>query len=93
MNERVPSPPSLFFKNARRQKRQTIVNLIRESSTGITRKELAAAVDSRANCVSVMIHQINKELAGQGWKISSINLERRPGLRGASGRRYCLVQL
>ena len=29
MNERVPSPPSLFFKNARRQKRQTIVNLIR----------------------------------------------------------------
>jgi hypothetical protein len=29
MNERVPSPPSLFFKNALRQKRQTIVNLIR----------------------------------------------------------------
>jgi hypothetical protein len=74
------------------QKWQTIVNLLRDSSAGITRQELAAAVGSRTNSVSVMIHRLNKELTGQGWQISSINIDRRP-LRGAPGCRYCLVRL
>ena len=77
MNKRVLSP-SLFHKTARTGKRQTIVNLIHESNADITRQEIAAAVDSGTNCVSVMMHQINKELelVGQGWKISPINIER-----------------
>jgi hypothetical protein len=82
------TPPSLFSKTT---KRQTIVALIHESNTGVTRKEFAAAIDSGINCVSVMINQINKELVGKGWKISSINFERRPKLRGAPVRRYRLV--
>jgi hypothetical protein len=85
MNE--PSPPRLANQNW-----QTIVNLLRDSSVGITRQELAAAVGSRTNSVSVMIHRLNKELTGQGWQISSVNIDRRP-LRGAPGRRYRLVQL
>jgi hypothetical protein len=89
MNKGV-SPPSLFSKTT---KRQNIIDLIHESNTGVTRKELAAAIDSGINCVSVMIHQINKELVGKGWQISSIKFERRPQLRGAPVRRYQLVQL
>jgi hypothetical protein len=41
----------------------------------------------------VMISQINKELVGQGWKISSTNLDRQQGNRGAPSRRYRLVPL
>jgi hypothetical protein len=41
----------------------------------------------------VMMHQINKELAEQGWKISSTNLKRQPRQRGAPRRRYRLVRL
>jgi hypothetical protein len=86
-------PPELFFKRRRKPKRHTIVDLIRDSATGLTRKEIAAAIESSTNCVSVMISQINKELVGQGWKISSTNLDRQQGNRGAPGRRYRLVPL
>ena len=92
MNETI-SPPSLFFKRFHGRKRQTIVDLISDSTTGLTRSEVAAAIDSPTNCVSVMINQINKELAEQGWKINSTDLERQPGRRGAPGRRYRLVRL
>jgi hypothetical protein len=92
MNETI-SPPSLFFKRFHGRKRQTIVDLISDSTTGLTRSEVAAAIDSPTNCVSVMINQINKELANQGWKINSTDLERQPGRRGAPGRRYQLVRL
>jgi hypothetical protein len=92
MNETI-SPPSLFFKRFHGRKRQTIVDLISDSTTGLTRSEVAAAIDSPTNCVSVMINQINKELANQGWKINSTDLERQPGRRGAPGRRYRLVRL
>ena len=88
----VISPPSLFFKRGHNNKRQTIVDLIGDSATGLTRSEVAAAIDSPTNCVSVMISQINKELANQGWKINSTDLERQPGRRGAPGRRYRLVR-
>ena len=81
MNETI-STPSLFFKRFHGQKRQTIVDLISDSTTGLTRSEVAAAIDSPTNCVSVMINQINKELADQGWKINSTDLERQPGRRG-----------
>jgi hypothetical protein len=91
MNETI-SPPSVFFKRFH-GKRQTIVDLISDSTTGLTRSEVAAAIDSPTNCVSVMINQINKELAEQGWKINSTDLERQPGRRGAPGRRYRLVRL
>jgi hypothetical protein len=93
MIEEIPSPSSLFFKKRQKRKWETIVDLIGGSTTGLTRNELAAAVDSPTNCVSVMIHQINKELAEQGLKISSTYLERQPGRRGAPGRRYRLVRL
>ena len=77
MNETI-SLPSLFFKRFHGRKRQTIVDLISDSTTGLTRSEVAAAIDSPTNCVSVMINQINKELANQGWKINSTDLERQP---------------
>jgi hypothetical protein len=91
--EKRVSPPCLFYKRKGTGKRQVIVNLILESGTGITRQEIAAAVNSQPNSVSVMIDQINKELAGQGWKIGSINLARRPGVGGGPYRRYRLVRL
>jgi hypothetical protein len=87
MNVTSPSPPRLA-----NQKWQKIVNLLHDSSVGITRQELASAVGSRTNSVSVMIHRLNKELTGQGWQINSINIDRRP-LRGAPGRRFRLVQI
>jgi hypothetical protein len=93
MPENVALSPRLFFKRRSKPKRQTILDLIQISTTGLTRKEIAAAIESPTNCVSVMICQINKELAGQGWKINSTNLDRQPGSRGAPGRRYRLVQL
>jgi hypothetical protein len=86
-------PPELVVKRRRKPKRQTIVDLISDSATGLTRKEIAAAIESSINCVSVMISQINKELVGQGWKIGSTNLDRQQGNRGAPGRRYRLVSL
>ena len=92
MPENVVSLPRLFFKRRGRQKRQTIIDLIQVSTTGLTRKEIAATIESPPNCVSVMICQINKELVGQGWKISSTNLDRQPGRRGAPGRRYRLLR-
>jgi hypothetical protein len=64
--EKRVSPPSLIYKRKGTGKRQIIVNLILESDTGVTRQEIAAAVNSQPNSVSVMIDQINKELAGQG---------------------------
>ena len=82
MNEAI-SPPSLFLKRFHGQKRQTIVDLISDSTTGLTRSEVAAAIDSPTNCVSVMINQINKELANQGWKINSTL----SGNRGVAARR------
>ncbi len=54
MNETI-SPPSVFFKRFY-GKRQTIVDLISDSTTGLTRSEVAAAIDSPTNCVSVMIN-------------------------------------
>jgi hypothetical protein len=96
VSEGAISRPSLFFKkpNRRRKKRQRILDLIDSSATGITRKELAAAVDSHTNCVSVMIHQINKELIEQGWKITSTGpVEQHQKRRGAPQRRYRLVRL
>jgi hypothetical protein len=86
-------PPKLCFKKRSRQKQQAIVDLIRDSSTGLTRKELATALNSPIGCVSVMMHQINKDLVEQGWKISSTDLQRQRGQRGAPGRRYRLVRL
>jgi hypothetical protein len=96
MSEEAPSPPGLFFKKPnshRKKKRQSIVDLIGSSTDGLTREELAAAVDSPTNCVSVMIHHINKELVEQGWKITSSGLKPQPGRRGAPGRRYRLMRL
>ena len=48
MNETI-STPSLFFKRFHGQKRQTIVDLISDSTTGLTRSEVAAAIDSPTN--------------------------------------------
>jgi hypothetical protein len=96
MNEELLSLPSLFFKKPsvlRKKKRQIILDLVSESIDGLTLRELAAAVDSPTNCVSVMIHNINKELVEQGWKIGFTDLERQPGRRGAPRRRYWLVRL
>jgi hypothetical protein len=96
MTEEESSPPMLYFKrsaDARKRKRQRIVDLISRSPGGITRTELAAAIESATGCVSVMISQINKELIERGWKISSTDLESRPGRRGAPGRRYQLVRI
>jgi hypothetical protein len=70
MSEEITSPPSLFvkrFKSGRKIKRRHILDLVSGSSAGITRQDLAAAVGSTTNCVSVMISQINKELTEQGW--------------------------
>ena len=92
MPENVVSLPRLFFKRRGWQKRQTILNLIQISTTGLSRKEIAATIESPPNCVSVMICQINKELVGQGWKISSTNIDRQPDRRGAPGRRYRLLR-
>jgi hypothetical protein len=74
------------------KKRQCIVDLIASSAAGVSRIELAAAGDSSAGCVSVMIFRINKELVSQGWKISSTELDGQPGRRGAPGRHYRLVR-
>jgi hypothetical protein len=90
------STPSLFFKkpgSSARKKRQSILELIGGSASGITLKELAIAVNSNTNCVSVMMHQINKELVEQGWKIISSDLVPRLGHRGATRRCYRLVRL
>jgi hypothetical protein len=95
MSEDVISPPRLLYKkpsNRRKKKRQSIVDLIGGSAAGLTRNELGAAVGSPIDSVSVMMHQINKELAGQGWKISS-TLKRGPKRRGAPERRYRLVPM
>ena len=95
MSEDVTSPPNLFFKkpnSGRKKKRQHIVDLITSSVAGVSRIGLAAAVDSFAGCVSVMISRINKELVSQGWKISSTKLDGQPGRRGVPGRRYRLVR-
>jgi hypothetical protein len=93
MPENVVLPPKLILKRRDKPKRATLIDLIRDSTTGLTRHEIAAAIESPPNCVSVMICQINKELVGQGWKISSTDLMRQSGRRGAPGRRYRLVQL
>jgi hypothetical protein len=93
MPENVVLPPKLIFKRRGKPKRETLIDLIRDSTTGLTRHEIAAAIESPPGCVSVMICQINKELVGQGWKISSTDLMRQPGHRGAPGRRYRLVPL
>ena len=93
MQEIAFPPPKLCFKRPEKTKRQTIVDLIRDSDSGLTRRDIATAIESPTNCVSVMISQINKELIGQGWKISSSNIDRQPGRRGAPERRYRLVRL
>jgi hypothetical protein len=96
MTEDVTSPPSLFITRPgrhRKIKRQRILDLIGGTSGGITRQDLAAAIGSTTNCVSVVISRINKELAGQGWKIGFNDMERQPRRRGAPGRRYRLVRL
>ena len=97
MSEDAISPPNLFFKRrggCRKMKRQTILNLIGGSAAGLTRQELAAAVDSTPNCVSVMVSQINKELIEQGWKITSTGpVKQHQKRRGAPRRRYRLVRL
>jgi hypothetical protein len=96
MNQEVMSPLKLFFKRptvSRKKKRQIILDLIGESVGGLTVTELAAAVDSPTNSVSVMICQINKELVEQGWKIRPTDVQPREGRRGAPGRRYRLVRL
>jgi hypothetical protein len=93
MPENVVLPPKLILKRRDKPKRATLIDLIRDSTTGLTRHEIAAAIESPPNCVSVMICQINKELVGQGWKISSTDLMRQSGRRGAPRRRYRLVQL
>lgn len=96
MEEVLSPPPRLFFKRLadnRKKKRQTIVDLIGRNPAGLTRNELAAAIDSPTNSVSVMINLINKELAEQGWKISSADLRRRQRRRGSSRRCYRLVRL
>jgi hypothetical protein len=82
--------PNLGHKN---NKRQIILDLIGDSAVGLTRHEIAAAIDSPTNCVSVMISQINIQLVEQGWKISYTNFERQPGQRGACRRRYRVVRL
>lgn len=96
IEEVLSPPPKLFFKrpaDSRKKERQVIVELIGGNPAGLTRHDLAAALDSPINCVSVMISRINKELAEQGWKISSTDFERRQGRRGAPRRRYRLVRL
>jgi hypothetical protein len=85
MSEDVTSPPNFIFKkpNGGRKKEECIVDLVASSAAGVGRIGLAAAVDSSAGCVSVMIFRINKELVSQGWKISSTKLNGQPGRRGA----------
>jgi hypothetical protein len=95
MSEDIASSPSLFVKrfgSGRKIKRQHILDLVSGSSAGITRQDLAAALGSTTNCVSVMISQINTELTEQGWKIGFTEMERQLGRRGALGRRYRLVR-
>jgi hypothetical protein len=93
----IGSSPGLFFEKPTirpKTKRQSILDLIGDSAAGITRIEIAGAVGSSPpNSVSVAIMRINEELVGQGWKVTSTNIERQKGRRGAPGRRYRLVRL
>jgi hypothetical protein len=92
----IGSSPGLFFEKPTirpKTKRQSILDLIGDSAAGITRIEIAGAVGSSPNSVSVAIIRINEELVGQGWKVTSTDIERQKGRRGAPGRRYRLVRL
>ena len=78
--------------NRRKKKRQSIVDLIGGSAAGLTRNELAAAVGSPTDRVSVMMHRINKELAGRAGRSAQLSSgDRSVGARrgGAIGSCRC----
>ena len=84
MNETIWLP-SLFFKSYHGRKPQTIFDLNSDSTTGLTRREVAAAIDSPTNCVSVMINQINKaNWPTRAGKSTPLTLS---GNRGVAARR------